>query len=365
MGQDRAHFRDRQLTVVRASLKSRRARGMDGGLPSRRRQRGVALLVAILLVALGTIIAAAMAYNNAMTARRAAATFEFDQALLVAQGAEALAAYGLQQQLKQNQQYTFPGQPWSQPLGPVEVTPGVTLEASVEDLQGRFNINNLVEQDGDTPNTVAIQAFQRLLNMLGMDGKWAYYIVDWIDKNDTPMSPDGAEDSVYMEMNPPYRPPNLPITSTSELLALPGFTRADFDKLAPYIVALPPGVGINTCSASPQVLDALTGHIQWSYDPAQFYKDRADSGTCFPLPQDVHTATVNVQGGGGGAGAGFETNGSQGTPAGPALVSTQKPAWFRLTSYVTLGSAEFAVYTLLYQDQTGMVRPVMRSFTPD
>lgn len=369
MGQDRAHLRDRQLTVVRASLKSRRARRMDGGLPSRRRQRGVALLVAILLVALGTIIAAAMAYNNAMTARRAAATFEFDQALLVAQGAEAFAAYGLQQQLKQNQQYTFPGQSWSQPVGPVEVTPGVTLEASLEDLQGRFNINTLVEQDGDTPNTVAIQVFQRLLQNLGMDPKWADYVVDWIDKNDVPMSPDGAEDSVYMEMNPPYRAPNLPITSTSELLALPGFTRADFDKLAPYIVALPPGApgaGINTCSASPQLLNALIGHIEYA-DPAQFYKDRADSGTCFPNSALVQQLAGNIPAGGGGLGGnappGTPGNGTPQTIA--SLMATQKPVWFRLTSYVTLGSAEFAVYTLLYQDQTGMVRPVMRSFTPD
>ena len=35
-------------------------------------QRGMALLVAILLVALGTMLAAAMAYENAMTARRGA-----------------------------------------------------------------------------------------------------------------------------------------------------------------------------------------------------------------------------------------------------------------------------------------------------
>ena len=79
-----------------------RARRIGGGVPSPRQQRGVALLVAILLVAFGTIIAAAMAYDNAMTARRAAATFEFDQALLAAEGAEALAAYALQQTYKEN-----------------------------------------------------------------------------------------------------------------------------------------------------------------------------------------------------------------------------------------------------------------------
>jgi general secretion pathway protein K len=314
----------------------------------------VALLVAILLVALGTIIAATMAYDNAMTARRAASTFAFDQALLISEGAEALAAYGLQQQAKQNSQYIYPGQAWSQPLPPTEVIPGVTLEASLQDLQGRFNINALVGTDGERPNTMAIQAFQRLLTMLNMDPKWANYIVDWIDKDTTPMFPDGAEDSVYMELNPPYRTPNLPITSTSELMALPGFTRADFDKLAPHIVALPPGMTINTCSADPWVLDALTGHVQFSADPDQFYKDREAAGTCFPTPAQVEQAAGDVQG---KVGAGTQQS--------LASLLAQKSVWFRLASFIDLGSTEFAVYTTLYVDPAGMVRPVMRSFTPD
>ena len=330
-----------------------------GGVPSRRQQRGVALLVAILLVAFGTIIAAAMAYDNAMTARRAAATFEFDQAVLVAEGAESLAAYGLQQTFKENLAYTAVGQPWSQPLPASEVTPGVTLEASLEDLQGRFNINDLVLTDGNTPNTAAIAAFKRLLSNLNLDSKLAYYIVDWIDKNTEPMDPDGAEDSVYMEMDPPYRTPNLPITSTSELLAMPGVTRAEFDTLSPYIVALPLGVQINTCDAPGVVLDALTGHQQFSSDPKQFQQDRTANGGCFPSPADVLTAAGDVQ-----AGTGTNPTGSNVQQSISGLL-TQKSNWFRLTSYVTLGTAEFSVYTLLYQDSTGMVRPELRSFTPD
>jgi general secretion pathway protein K len=337
-----------------------RGRRIGNGVPSPRQQRGVALLVAILLVAFGTIIAAAMAYNNAMTARRAAATFEFDQALLAAEGAESLAAYALQQTFKENLTYTAAGQPWSQALPASEVTPGVTLEASLEDLQGRFNINELVLTDGNTPNTAAITAFQRLLTSLNLDPKLAYYIVDWIDKNTEPMDPDGAEDSVYMEMDPPYRTPNLPITSTSELLAMPGVTRAAFDTLAPYIVALPLGVQINTCDAPALVLDALTGHQQWSsLSQQEFQQDRAASGGCFPSPADVVTAAGDVQS---GTQAAPTTSNVQQSISG---LLTEKSNWFRLTSYVTLGTAEFSVYTLLYQDATGMARPELRSFTPD
>jgi type II secretory pathway component PulK len=42
------------------------------------------MLVAILLVALGTIIAAAVAYENATAVRRGTATYAFDQAWLIA-----------------------------------------------------------------------------------------------------------------------------------------------------------------------------------------------------------------------------------------------------------------------------------------
>lgn len=337
---------------------------MPGGMPTYRSQRGVALLIAILLVAFGTIIAAAMAYNNAMTARRAASTFEFDQAVLVAQGAEAIAAYGLQQSAKQNYPDTDTSQPWAQQLPSMEVMPGVTLDASMEDLQGRFNLNDLVGTDGNTPNTAAIAAFQRLLTSLNLEPKYADYLVDWIDKNTDPMFPDGAEDSVYMELDPPYRTPNMPITSTSELLALPGFTRADFDRLAPYIVALPLGVGINTCDAAPQLIDAITGTQQFSADPQQFAQQRQQAGGCFPTPADVQTAASNVQGGSGSLGTSPSTSG-QNPQQSISSILTQKSSWFRLTSYVTLGSAEFAVYTTLYEDPTGLARPVLRSFTPN
>jgi general secretion pathway protein K len=307
----------------------------------------VALLVAILLVALGTIIAAAMAYDNAMTARRAAASFGFDQALLVAEGAEALAAYGLQQTASQNSPYIYPGQPWSQPLPPTEVIPGVMLQASLQDLQGRFNVNNLVLTDGNQPNQGAIAAFRRLLTMLGLDPKYADLLVDWIDKNTVPL-PDGAEDSVYLEMDPPFRTPNLPITSTSELMALPGFTRADFDKLAPYIVALPIGTQVNLCSAPPQVLDALSGVVQYSTNPAGFQQDREAAGTCFPTVPVFLKAISN---------AALKT---QITP-----LIAQTSTWFRLTSFVGAGSTEFAVYSTLFLGTTHQARVVMRSFTPD
>ena len=314
-----------------------------------RQQRGIALLVAILLVALGTIIAAAVAYENATAARRGTATYAFDQALLIAQGAEALAAYGLRQiQQSDTSHTTYPAQGWGKPLGPMEVVPGVMLEASLEDLQGRFNLNNLVKPDMQ-PDPVQLQAFIQLLAMSGVETKWAGYLVDWIDGDITPSNPDGAEDSVYMGQTPPYRTANRYITSTSELLALPGFGRDRYLKLAPYVTALPYGASgtpVNICSAPDRVLNAYLGHQD--FDADSLAKNRADAPGCFPTKRDYEAAFAD------------QKLLAQVRPK-TALVSS----YFRLTSFITIGSAEFNLYSLLFQDGSGKVRPIQRSFTPD
>jgi len=312
------------------------------------RQRGIALLVAILLVALGTIIAAAIAYENAMTARRGAATYAFDESLLIAQGAEALAAYGLRQVWRDDPKSTHPNQPWAKPLGPLEVVPGVMLEASLEDLSGRFNLNSLVKDDG-TPDPDALAAFVHLLQWLDVEPKWAGYLIDWIDPDIQSQIPDGAEDSVYMGQSPPYLPPNKYITSTTELLALPGFGRDRYLKLAPYVAALPPEVTLNVCSASGMVLDAYTGQRSFGLDPEGLAKNRASANGCFPKKTSEYKQAFA-------------------SPAAFTKVEgkfAETSSYFRLTSHVTIGTAEFNLYSLLYREGTGSVRPLLRSYAPD
>jgi general secretion pathway protein K len=335
------------------------------------RQRGIALLVAILLVALGTIIAAAVAYDNAMTARRGAGTFAFDQSVLIAEGAEALAAYGLRQVRQSDPNHIYAGQGWDKPLGPIEVVPGVMLEASLEDMQGRFNLNNLVKKDG-TADLTQVNAFVQLLAVVGIEPKWAGYLIDWIDVDIVPQNQDGAEDSVYMGQTPPYRPPNRYITSTTELLALPGFGRERYLKLAPYVTALPYGTPINVCTAPPVVLDAFlgAGHTEFSANPEELAQTRSNTSGCFPT-------LANYQ-------AAFDPKTWQAVSS----LFSETSSYFRLSSFITIGSAEFNLYSLLYMDTgafpgggsaagggnrlrgnaggaSGTVRPIQRSFTPD
>ena len=315
------------------------------------RQRGIALLVAILLVALGTIIAAAIGYENAMAARRSTATFAFDQNLLIAQGAEALAAYGLREVKRASPATMDLSQPWAKPVGPLEIVPGVMLDAALEDVSGRFNINRLVKDDGTgQPNKAAVDAFVNLLQILQIETKWAGYIVDWIDPDIQPGNPDGAEDSVYLGQTPPYLVPNRYITSTSELLALPGFGRERYAKLAPYITALPPDVTVNVCTASGPVLDAfMAGQRSFSLDPETLEKNRTAAGACFPRKNTDYKNAFQSP---------ADFNNAQGE-------FRETSNYFRLTSHVTIGTAEFNLYSLMFQEATGTVRPIQRSFSPD
>jgi general secretion pathway protein K len=314
----------------------------------RARQRGIALITAILLVALATVLAATIGYENAMSARRGTATFAFDQSVQVAMAAEAIAAYALQQSRKLTPATTALGQPWATPYGPVDLIPGVTLEAWLEDSQGRFNLNNLVNADGST-NPNAVQVFENLLTAVGLETKWAPMIADWIDSDSVPNNPDGAEDSVYLSQMPPYRAANMIITSASEILALPGFGRDRYLALAPYITALPQGTGINLCTASMPVLNALGPAGSANFTNAQSLAQSRQDG-CFPTLNDFNN--------------GFSGGSSTAKTTADAMVVTQSN-FFTLTSIVTIGSTQFALYSLLHQEGDLRVRPIQRSFTAD
>jgi general secretion pathway protein K len=320
--------------------RARRAVGRD--TPGARGQRGIALLTAMVLVAIAAVLATAIGFASAMSAKRASTMFGADQSLLAGEGAEAMAAYVLKQFATGGATLSA-DQAWAQPYGPFELGEGVTLEfAQIEDQQGKFNINNLAA-DGKTDNT-SMQQFQQLLTLLGLETKWAGILADWVDPDNTPNSPDGAEDSVYLAQNPPYRAANIPVSSITELLALPGFGRDRFNRLAPYISALPPGTTINICTASGVLLDALSGKTEYSTDASVLANGRQQNKGCFPT-MAVFQASVASQ-------AQAQLAGRIGTTS----------SYFRLRSVITIGTARFTLYSLLYSDLSGQIRPIIRTF---
>jgi general secretion pathway protein K len=303
-------------------------------------QRGVALITAVLMVALATMLAVDVGYRGFLDQRRTGTLFALDQGYEIALGAEAWAADFLKQDMQDSQTDHF-GEVWARPLPPLPIDGG-TVEGRLEDMQGRFNLNNLIHTDG-TPNPTAVKQFERILAMLEIEPNWATAMADWIDQDTQPGFPDGAEDSVYTGMDPPHLAANMPITRVSELLVLPGFGPERYAKLRPFVSALPVGTPLNVCTAPGVVLDSLSEDArEFSLNPEDLGNRRKNA--CFPTLEDLR--------------------GSLGDAAYTELKDslTESSAYFRATVWVTIGTTQFTLYSLLARGGAGSVRPALRSF---
>ncbi len=182
------------------------------------RQRGVAILTAMLVVALGTVIAVNLMWSASLDLRRTTSALAADHGLMYLQGAEAWVGDILRQDQVDSIESDHLGEPWAIELPPLPVDGGA-ISGRVEDLQGRFNLNNLVTPQGQE-DEIARRQFERLLVSLELDPALAGVALDWLDADGDTEFPFGAEDATYAGFDPPYRTPNFVITSPSELLAM-------------------------------------------------------------------------------------------------------------------------------------------------
>ena len=309
---------------------------------ARRRQRGVALITAVLIVALGTMLAASVFFRAYLDQRRSATLFALDNAYEVALGAEAWAADFLRQDRQESETDHF-GESWAKPLPPLPLDDGGTVEGRLEDEQGKFNLNNLKLPDGTT-NEAAVKQLEQMLALLEIEPSWAAAIADWVDIDAQPGFPDGAEDSVYTSLTPPHRAANMTITRVSELMVLNGFGPERYATLAPHLTALPVGTKINVCTASGEVLDSFKeNEREFSLNREDLAKRRAER--CFPDLKDMEGWIANAE----------EWNEKK-------ELLTESSNYFRANVWVTIGTTQFTLYSLLARDAQGPVRTILRSF---
>ena len=166
-------------------------------------------------------------------------------------------------------------------------------------------------------------------------------MADWLDTDTVPGFPEGAEDGAYLSQNPPYRSANGPVTTTSELMALPGMTLEEFQRIRPYVAALPVGTTINICTAAAPVLASLIEGGTDFGDAESLKSNRGDG--CFPTIADLQ-ATLD-----------------------PALYQALQPTisdtsnWFRAVTVVRIGTSELTLYSLVERNSSGGSRTVLRS----
>ncbi len=217
-----------------------------------RRERGVAAITAILIVAVAASAATFMlAQQSAM----------IDQATLVASRAQADLyadagldwARGVLAEDARHGAVDHLGEGWAQPIVGLPVERALVAGA-IEDEQGKFNLNNLaVEGRSDAD----LRILQNILKELALPAELADAVMDWIDADQDVTGNGGAEDAYYLSLARPYRAANQPIMQVDELYRIRGFDAATVARLRPHVTALRRRTSVNINTASDVVLAAI------------------------------------------------------------------------------------------------------------
>ena len=242
-------------------------------------QRGVAIVLAMGVVALAAMAASAIIVTQSTWARRSELTFDHVQAQLIIRAGVDWARAVLSDDRRVSA-VDHLGEPWALRLPPMPVDNG-KLAGYIEDQQGAFNVNNLVK--GGKVNLVQLAYFRRLLEILDLPADLADALADWLDADSEPLPRGGAEDGYYLALQPPYLAANRPLIDVAELALVRGFDDNARARLRRFITALPDFTAINVNTAPPEVLAALVDGL--SLDGARelvakreraYFRDSAD-----------------------------------------------------------------------------------------
>lgn len=212
-----------------------------------RRERGVAAVTAILIVAVAASAATMMlSQQSAM----------LDQTMLVSGRAQADQyaqagldwARGVLAQDGRASQVDSLDEIWARPIAAMPIERAVVAGA-IADEQGKFNLNNLM--NGSQRNADNVSLLRQLLASLELDPALAEAVAEWIDPN--------GVDAYYLSLPIPYRAPRGPMAQVEELHRVRGFGEREVTRLAPYVTVLPPGTTINVNTASDRVIAASLG----------------------------------------------------------------------------------------------------------
>jgi general secretion pathway protein K len=222
--------------------------------PHRAGERGIALLVTLLILVLVVALANEIFRLGARAAQTSAYGRDSIRCGLLAQAGTGAARVALRQDARDNDFDTL-DEIWSREAPPFELGDGA-IRVTVEDEERKLNLNLLVLQNGNAVDENRLGQFRLLLTQLGLDPSLADAVVDWLDNDDSPRV-GGAESSYYEALPFPYKAKNDLFDSIDELRLVRGFTPEIFEKLRPFVTVTSSGkVNINT--APKEVLMSLS-----------------------------------------------------------------------------------------------------------
>jgi len=255
-------------------------------------QKGVAVIMVMLIVALATTLAVYISQQQSLWQRQVETQFDRTQARRLGIAGIDWARAVLADDAHSNA-VDHEGEMWTLRLPAMPVENG-EVTGVIEDRQGLLNLNNLVRNGISSASD--IEKFKRLLTLLSLPAELAPALADWIDSDSETQVSGGAEDSYYLGLPRPYRSANRPLIEIGELARIKGYDTQTIEKLKPFVSVLPAPSKVNVNFAPAEVLTSIAQNLSLSDarmlvlqrrgDP---YKDIAD------FTQRLPNGTIQIE----------------------------------------------------------------------
>ncbi|MEB4590455.1 type II secretion system minor pseudopilin GspK [Candidatus Thiothrix sp. Deng01] len=325
------------------------------GNPAPQRQRGIAILTVLVIAVLIVTLAAVVFARQSRAVRQSDNFQSLERAWQYAFTMEQYAGLQLQLDALANKYdaftdrwaYELPVQTLTEDSGAV-----VRFSGKLEDMQARFNLNNLVSQEGEQRGKLdgaALNQLKPFVANAGLPPGFSDAIADWLDANVIPQGVEGAERDYYLSGTMPYLAADMPFADPSELRLVrldildPKLKDKALNQFLHMVTVLPfKKSTLNPNTASKEVLRAIglnDSQIQTVLNKRQAkqaYKSKEEFSRDMgfvPGKDDVLLDSFDVT--------------SQ---------------YFRLSGEVQINRARVFVNSLLFRTPNGPVRVIMRQF---
>ncbi|CRM58037.1 type II secretion system minor pseudopilin GspK [Pseudomonas sp. 24 R 17] len=243
--------------------------------PAAAKQRGMAIISALLIAAVVAVLAGAMLTRQTVFTRSLEAEQLRIQGQWLLQGGLERSRQMLWD-ARQKDVLTRLDQPWARAQGGV-------FEGRIVDEQGKFNLRNLVNRQ--QVDTEQLQSFERLCRLIGVD----------------PAVSRRISQRVIASYEPPAKYPML--RSLDDLSGIEGLDPIVLQRMQAYISVLPGPTWVNGNTASAEVLSAVVPQLSVSQahglvaerDGGHWFINRGDFVNRLRLPHiEVDSVQVGI-----------------------------------------------------------------------
>jgi general secretion pathway protein K len=240
------------------------------------RQRGVAVITALLLTTLAITIVASLFWAQQVQVRSMENQRLHLQTKWILRGALDWAGLVLRQDGADNPTYTALTAVWATPLAETRLDQYIerervqgevfdaTLSGNIIDATSRYNLANLAQNR--VVDAVQVENYKRLLTNLRLDASLAQRTAlavaraQVLQPNATPTGGGTGGGQAALPV-PASTDAPLSMTQVDDLLAIPGYTLEVVGRLRDFVIVLPERTNVNVNTAPPEVLAAVLQNL--------------------------------------------------------------------------------------------------------